>query len=62
MDEIVDILRDRIVELGALADERRKAGASAEELEAYRTDIVQLQWELARLLLSPSRPRVERAA
>jgi hypothetical protein len=62
MDEIVDILRDRIVELGALSDERREAGATAEELEAYRLDIVTLQWELARLLISPSLPRVPRAA
>jgi hypothetical protein len=62
MDEIVDILRDRIVELNALYDERRGAGATSEELEAYRLDIVELQWELARLLISPSLPRIERAA
>ena len=62
MDEIVAILRERIAELTGAYDERRKAGATAVELEAYRLDIVQLQWELARLLISPSLPRVPRAA
>jgi hypothetical protein len=62
MDEIADILWGRIVELRALADERRATGAGAEELESYRLDMVQLQWELARLVISPSLPRVERAA
>jgi hypothetical protein len=62
MDEIADILWGRIVELRALADERRAAGAGAEELESYRLDMVQLQWELARLVISPSLPHVERAA
>jgi hypothetical protein len=52
----VDTLNTRIRQAGRQREELRLAGASREELERNRLEIVRLQWELSRALIAAHVP------